>query len=74
MLPIERPGKIVCVGMNYRAHAEEQGREPPGQPVLFAKWASALIGPGEGFDSDGAALTVEQIDGRRIALVRVVVP
>ena len=46
-LPIERPGKIVCVGMNYRAHAEEQGREPPEQPVLFAKWASALIGPGE---------------------------
>ena len=47
MLPIERPGKIVCVGMNYRAHAEEQGREPPERPVLFAKWASALIGPGE---------------------------
>jgi 2-keto-4-pentenoate hydratase/2-oxohepta-3-ene-1,7-dioic acid hydratase in catechol pathway len=47
MLPIERPGKIVCVGMNYRAHAAEQGREPPPQPVLFAKWASALIGPGE---------------------------
>jgi 2-keto-4-pentenoate hydratase/2-oxohepta-3-ene-1,7-dioic acid hydratase in catechol pathway len=47
MLPIERPGKILCVGMNYRAHAEEQGREPPEQPVLFAKWPSALIGPGE---------------------------
>ena len=47
MLPIERPGKIVCVGMNYRAHAEEQGREPPDRPVLFAKWATALIGPGE---------------------------
>jgi 2-keto-4-pentenoate hydratase/2-oxohepta-3-ene-1,7-dioic acid hydratase in catechol pathway len=47
MLPIERPGKIVCVGMNYRAHAEEQGREPPERPILFAKWASALIGPGE---------------------------
>jgi 2-keto-4-pentenoate hydratase/2-oxohepta-3-ene-1,7-dioic acid hydratase in catechol pathway len=47
MLPIDRPGKIVCVGMNYRAHAAEQGREPPERPVLFAKWASALIGPGE---------------------------
>ena len=47
MLPIERPGKIVCVGMNYRAHAEEQGRDPPDRPVLFAKWATALIGPGE---------------------------
>jgi 2-keto-4-pentenoate hydratase/2-oxohepta-3-ene-1,7-dioic acid hydratase in catechol pathway len=47
MLPIERPGKILCVGMNYRAHAEEQNRTPPDHPVLFAKWASALIGPGE---------------------------
>jgi 2-keto-4-pentenoate hydratase/2-oxohepta-3-ene-1,7-dioic acid hydratase in catechol pathway len=46
-LPIERPGKIVCVGLNYRAHAAEQNREPPDHPVLFAKWASALIGPGE---------------------------
>ena len=47
MLPIERPGKIICVGMNYRAHAEEQGRTPPDQPVLFAKWTTSLIGPGE---------------------------
>lgn len=46
-LPIERPGKIVCVGLNYRAHAVEQNREPPDRPVLFAKWATALIGPGE---------------------------
>ncbi len=47
MLPIDRPGKIVCVGMNYRAHAEEQNRTPPDHPILFAKWASSLIGPGE---------------------------
>jgi 2-keto-4-pentenoate hydratase/2-oxohepta-3-ene-1,7-dioic acid hydratase in catechol pathway len=47
MLPIERPGKIVCVGLNYRDHAEEQGAELPEEPLLFAKWPSALIGPGE---------------------------
>jgi 2-keto-4-pentenoate hydratase/2-oxohepta-3-ene-1,7-dioic acid hydratase in catechol pathway len=46
-LPIERPGKIVCVGMNYRDHAAESGLEVPSQPVLFAKWPNALIGPGE---------------------------
>ena len=46
MLPIERPGKIVCVGLNYRAHAEEQGRRPPDHPILFAKWTTALVGPG----------------------------
>ncbi|HEY7691955.1 MAG TPA: fumarylacetoacetate hydrolase family protein [Gaiellaceae bacterium] len=47
MLPIERPGKIVCVGLNYRDHAEEQGTALPEAPLLFAKWQNALIGPGE---------------------------
>jgi len=47
VLPIERPGKIVCVGLNYRDHAEEQGVELPAEPLLFAKWPNALIGPGE---------------------------
>jgi len=47
MLPIERPGKIVCVGLNYRDHAEEQGAELPEAPLLFAKFTTALIGPGD---------------------------
>jgi 2-keto-4-pentenoate hydratase/2-oxohepta-3-ene-1,7-dioic acid hydratase in catechol pathway len=47
VLPIERPGKIVCVGLNYRDHAEEQGVELPTAPLLFAKWPTSLIGPGE---------------------------
>jgi len=47
VLPIERPGKIVCVGLNYRDHAEEQGVELPTAPLLFAKWPNALIGPGD---------------------------
>src|ERR671914_673092 len=47
MVPIERPGKIVCLGLNYRDHAEEQGLEPPDEPLLFAKWPNALIGPGD---------------------------
>jgi len=46
-LPIDRPGKIVCVGMNYRDHAEEQGIELPDKPILFAKWPNGLIGPGD---------------------------
>ena len=45
MLPIERPGKIICVGLNYHDHAEEQGVEVPEEPLLFAKWPNALIGP-----------------------------
>jgi 2-keto-4-pentenoate hydratase/2-oxohepta-3-ene-1,7-dioic acid hydratase in catechol pathway len=47
VLPIERPRKIVCVGLNYRDHAEEQGVELPKEPLLFAKWPTSLIGPGE---------------------------
>ena len=46
-LPIDRPQKIVCIGLNYRDHAEEQGTELPAAPLLFSKWPNALIGPGE---------------------------
>lgn len=41
---VPRPDKIVCVGMNYRSHILEMGREPPEHPTLFAKYASALVG------------------------------
>jgi len=47
MLPIDRPGKIICVGLNYRDHAEEQGTALPEAPLLFAKWQNTLIGPGD---------------------------
>ena len=39
------PGKIVCVGLNYRNHILEMGRPLPEHPTLFAKYAEALIGP-----------------------------
>jgi acylpyruvate hydrolase len=41
------PGKIFCVGLNYRSHIEETGRESPTYPVLFPKFASNLIGHGD---------------------------
>jgi 2-keto-4-pentenoate hydratase/2-oxohepta-3-ene-1,7-dioic acid hydratase in catechol pathway len=44
--PVTRPGKIVCIGLNYRGHAEEQGAEPPETPTFFAKFANALAPPG----------------------------
>ena len=47
MVPIDRPGKIVCVGLNYRDHAEEQGVDLPPAPLFFAKYTTALIGPGD---------------------------
>lgn len=42
---IPRPGKIVCVGLNYRTHILEMGRPIPEYPTLFAKYPEALIGP-----------------------------
>jgi 2-keto-4-pentenoate hydratase/2-oxohepta-3-ene-1,7-dioic acid hydratase in catechol pathway len=45
--PIPRPGKIVCVGLNYRDHAEEAGQPIPEEPILFPKFANSVIGPGE---------------------------
>ncbi len=42
-----RPGKIICVGLNYRDHARETGMAIPGQPLLFAKWPTSVIGPDE---------------------------
>ncbi len=44
---IDRPQKIVCVGLNYRDHAEEQGVALPERPLLFSKWPNTLIAPGE---------------------------
>ena len=43
--PVLRPSKIVCVGLNYRNHILEMGRELPEHPTLFAKYPEALIGP-----------------------------
>src|SRR5436190_20548318 len=44
---IDLPEKIVCVGLNYRDHAEEQGVDLPERPLLFAKWPNTLVGAGE---------------------------
>ncbi|MAQ85694.1 MAG: 2-hydroxyhepta-2,4-diene-1,7-dioate isomerase [Maritimibacter sp.] len=42
---IARPGKFLCVGLNYADHARETGKEPPAEPVLFSKATTALCGP-----------------------------
>jgi 2-keto-4-pentenoate hydratase/2-oxohepta-3-ene-1,7-dioic acid hydratase in catechol pathway len=45
--PVPRPGKIVCVGLNYRDHAAESGLAVPATPVIFSKFSSCVIAPGE---------------------------
>ncbi|MEU6009521.1 fumarylacetoacetate hydrolase family protein [Streptomyces sp. NPDC047453] len=43
--PVARPGKVVCVGLNYRDHAEETGAAVPERPVVFMKDPSTVVGP-----------------------------
>ena len=45
--PINRPSKIVCIGLNYAKHAKESGMEVPSEPVLFFKASSAIVGPND---------------------------
>ena len=45
--PLARPTKIICVGLNYKAHAAEQKLEPPAAPMLFAKAPNIVVGPDE---------------------------
>jgi 2-keto-4-pentenoate hydratase/2-oxohepta-3-ene-1,7-dioic acid hydratase in catechol pathway len=45
--PIRDPEKIICIGLNYRDHCEEQKRPIPKTPILFSKFAKSIIGPNE---------------------------
>ncbi|MEP7059243.1 MAG: fumarylacetoacetate hydrolase family protein [Actinomycetota bacterium] len=59
LAPVQTPGKVICVGLNYRDHAAETGQAIPEEPVLFAKFCNSIIGP----DADVVVpLVVEQPD------------
>ncbi|QVQ50819.1 fumarylacetoacetate hydrolase family protein [Spiractinospora alimapuensis] len=45
--PVPRPGAVVCVGMNYAAHAAESGAEPPTHPTIFFKHPNTVVGPND---------------------------
>jgi 2-keto-4-pentenoate hydratase/2-oxohepta-3-ene-1,7-dioic acid hydratase in catechol pathway len=46
LAPVPRPGKIICIGLNYRDHAKEADLDLSEQPILFAKFANSVVGPG----------------------------
>lgn len=72
MPSLERPGKIVCVGRNYAAHARELGNAVPERPLLFLKPPSAVIGPREAIVLPPESVQVEHegeigvVVGRRL--------
>jgi 2-keto-4-pentenoate hydratase/2-oxohepta-3-ene-1,7-dioic acid hydratase in catechol pathway len=74
--PIARPSKIVCLGLNYRDHAKEAGKEIPGAPIIFMKGRNALTGPYDSIvhhdvtkelDYEGELAAVIGKRGRKIA-------
>ncbi|RZV41627.1 MAG: FAA hydrolase family protein [Acidimicrobiales bacterium] len=56
--PVPHPGKIVCVGRNYRKHAQEMDADVPTEPLLFSKYANAIAASGDAVDISG----LEQVD------------
>lgn len=46
--PIARPSKLICIGLNYKKHAEETGSDLPKEPIIFMKATSAITGPNNG--------------------------
>lgn len=57
LAPLLDPPKIVCVGLNYRDHAIETGLPIPSSPVLFSKYASAIVGPNDAVVHPGKTVT-----------------
>jgi 2-keto-4-pentenoate hydratase/2-oxohepta-3-ene-1,7-dioic acid hydratase in catechol pathway len=43
--PLANPGKIICIGLNYRDHAAETGAQPPAEPIIFLKTPDTVVGP-----------------------------
>ena len=59
MPPVPNPDKILCVGVNYRPHIEEMGREVPNYPVVFVRFAGSQVGHGQAVIRPGVS---EQFD------------
>jgi 2-keto-4-pentenoate hydratase/2-oxohepta-3-ene-1,7-dioic acid hydratase in catechol pathway len=57
--PVPDPSKIICLGLNYRDHAQEAGLTPPKAPMFFAKFANSLVGPA---DAIVPPRTTDQVD------------
>lgn len=57
--PVPRPGKIICIGLNYRDHAEESGMPIPTSPIIFSKFHTCVIGSGEAIHIPAGS---EQVD------------
>ncbi len=76
LAPIPRPGKVICVGLNYADHAAESGVEIPTEPVIFNKFPTSVVGPNHPIvlprnsnqvDYEAELVVVIGVGGRHIA-------
>lgn len=67
--PVAAPSKVVCVGLNYSDHAEESGAALPTKPMLFAKFANAIVGTDEHIEFDAAELTEVDYEGELAVVI-----
>ena len=67
---IPKPGRVICVGINFKAHMQEMGREPPEYPWLFVRWPDSQVGHGqaivrpvasEKYDFEGALVSLRMM-------------
>jgi 2-keto-4-pentenoate hydratase/2-oxohepta-3-ene-1,7-dioic acid hydratase in catechol pathway len=79
MVPIPRPSKILCIGLNYRSHAEETGMAIPDYPIVFMRYPNSLVAQGEplvrpaasdNYDFEAELVAVIGTAGRRIPKAR----
>lgn len=54
LCPVQRPGKIVAIGLNYLDHCRETNTQPPDRPLIFTKFTTSIVGPGEEISWDPA--------------------
>jgi len=59
LAPVERPAKIICIGLNYKGHIREMGSQQPQTPIIFSKPSSAMIGPEESIILPSASQRVD---------------
>lgn len=69
LAPLPRPPKIVAIGLNYRSHTGEQERPAPKEPMIFAKYPTAVIGPGAEIRWDPALSAQVDFEGELAAVI-----
>ncbi len=69
LAPLRHPGKIICVGLNYRDHAAESGQPVPEEPILFGKYTNSIVGPGAAIRLPKAAAAQADYEAELVVVI-----